>query len=223
MFVSNFMSSPVRTVTPATLLPAAREIMTAGSCRHLPVVDERHMLLGIITDRDLRSSLPSLLLTEAEREEYLQRFATLPVGRIMTAIVTKLSLKATLDDALILFEERKVGALPVVNEANQLMGILAVNDLLKAYKQLFGLGVRGSSLLVVRDDGQPRVLTRLTELLETKQVPFTRLIRTGGPGQNSEENLIYVRVHTYNLRGIHQALAAAGFETVIPAAINLAS
>jgi acetoin utilization protein AcuB len=223
MFVSNFMSAPVRTVTPATLLTEAREIMNTGSFRHLPVVDERNILRGIITDRDLRSAMPSRLMTEPEREEYRHRFAILTVGQIMTAIVTKLPDKATLDDALILFEERKVGALPVVNEANRIVGILAVNDLLKAYKQLFGLGVRGSSLLVVRDDGRPRVLTRLTELLETKAVPFTRLIRTGGPGQNSDENLIYVRVHTYNLSGIHQALAAAGFETVIPAAINLAS
>jgi acetoin utilization protein AcuB len=223
MFVSNFMSSPVKTVTPETFLPAAREIMTTGSFRHLPVVGDKNRLLGIITDRDLRSALPSPLMSEPERGEYLQRFATLTVGQIMTAIVTKLPVKATLDDALILFEERKVGALPVVNGANQLVGILAVNDLLKAYKQLFGLGVRGSSLLVVKDDGNPRALTRLTEVLETKRVPFTRLIRTGGTGQNDEESLIYVRVHTYNLSGIHQALTEAGFQTVVPAAKDLAT
>lgn len=216
MFVSNFMSYPVRTVAPETLVPEAREIMTAASCRHLPVVDDNDLLLGIITDRDIRSALPSMMIA-GEETEYLDSYATLPVSLIMTEVVTRLAVEATLDDALILFEENKVGALPVVDEDNRIVGILAVNDLLKAYKELFGLGVRGSSLIVVKDDGRPRPLTRLTELLEAREVPFTRLIRTG---EESGDTLIYIRIHTYKLSAIHHALAEAGFEAVAPQTIS---
>lgn len=220
MFIANFMSSPVRTITPATLLPEAKDIMAAGSFRHLPVVDDNDMLLGIITDRDLRSALPPVEMDEQERAAYLQRFATLTAGDIMTAVVTKLSDRATLDDALILFEESKIGALPIVNETNQIIGILAINDLLKAYKQLFGLGVRGSSLLVVQDDDKPGILTRLADVFESHQIPFTRLIRTEVDDQDSGKNLIYIRIHTYNLSGLHKILDEAGFHTVAPAAID---
>jgi acetoin utilization protein AcuB len=218
MFVSNFMSYPVKTVTPTTLVPEARKIMAAGSCRHLPVVDGQNLLLGIITDRDIRSALPPVMMVEEERSEYLQRFEILPVSRIMTEVVTSLSVEATLDDALILFEGHKVGALPVVDGDNRLVGILAVNDLLKAYKQLFGLGVRGSSLIVVKDDGKPRALSRLVEILEAGNVPFTRLIRTN---DNAPGNLIYIRIHTYKLSAINHALADAGFESIAPHAISL--
>ncbi len=212
MFVSNFMSYPVRTVGPETLVPEAREIMTAASCRHLPVVDDDDLLLGIITDRDIRSALPSMMIS-GEETEYLDSYTTLPVSLIMTEVLTRLAVEATLDDALILFEENKVGALPVVDEDNRIVGILAINDLLKAYKELFGLGVRGSSLIVVKDDGRPRPLTRLTELLEAREVPFTRLIRTG---EENGDTLIYIRIHTYKLSALHHALAEAGFEAVAP-------
>lgn len=213
MFVSNFMSHPVRTAGPETPVSEAREIMAAASCRHLPIVDEGGRLLGIITDRDIRSALPSAVVDQRKIAESLHRFATLPVKRIMTEVVTRLSVEATLDDALILFEENKVGALPVLDDDERLVGILALNDLLKAYKRLFGLGLRGSSLIVVKDDGKPHPLTRLTELLEAREVPFTRLIRTG---DNDRDNLIYVRIHTYKLSAIYQALAEAGFEAVAP-------
>jgi acetoin utilization protein AcuB len=213
MFVSNFMSKPARTVGPETLVSEAREIMAAENFRHLPVTDNDGLLLGIITDRDIRSALPSALINEGEKNEYLKRFATLKIRRIMTEVVTSLSSEATLDDALILFGENKVGALPVVDEENHLVGILAVRDLLKAYKELFGLGQRGSSLIAVRDDGKPKPLTRLTEVLEARQMPFTRLIRTDSDDQG---HLIYVRVHTYNLSALYHALAEAGFEPVAP-------
>jgi len=213
MFVSNFMSSPVKTVGPETLVSEAREIMTAGKFRHLPVTDNNDLLLGIITDRDIRSALPSALMGENKKSEDLPGIATLPVSRIMTKVVTSLSVESTLDDALILFGENKVGALPVIDEENRLVGILAVRDLLKAYKELFGLGERGSSLIAVRDDNKPKPLTRLTEVLEARQVPFTRLIRTD---TDEGGNLIYIRVHTYNLSAIHHALAEAGFEPIAP-------
>ncbi|MCK4838843.1 MAG: CBS domain-containing protein, partial [Desulfobulbaceae bacterium] len=73
MFISSFMSAPAKTVTPGTLLPEAREIMVSGSFRHLPVVDGKDILLGIITDRDIRSAFPSEVMDERERGEYLQR------------------------------------------------------------------------------------------------------------------------------------------------------
>ncbi|MDF1577826.1 MAG: CBS domain-containing protein [Desulfurivibrionaceae bacterium] len=220
MFVSNFMSYPVRTVGPDTLVPEARKIMSAASCRHLPVVDESKLLLGIITDRDIRSALPSKVVDQGEMTECLHRFETLPVKRIMTETVTCLTVEATLDDALILFEEHKVGALPVLDADNRIVGILALNDLLKAYKKLFGLGVRGSSLIVVKDNGKPHPLTRLTEILEAREVPFTRLIRTG---DNDRDTLIYIRIHTHKLHAIYHALAEAGFETVAPHPISLES
>jgi len=214
MFIANFMTVPARTVTPGTLLTAARELMTAGNFRHLPVVDEEGCLVGIITDRDLRSAFPAGVMDEEEKGEYLKRYVRTTVLAIMTEAVASLSVHATLDDALLLFDRTRVGALPVVDKGRKVVGILSIRDLLTAYRQLFGLGEKGSTLIGVADDGDPRLLTKLTAALEAGHIPFSRLIRTGELGGKAA--MIYVRVHTHNLNGVHNTLAGAGLKTVAP-------
>lgn len=214
MFIATYMTAPPRTVRPDTLLTEARELMLTGKFRHLPVVDEEGRLAGIITDRDLRSAMPVGALDDQEADAYRKRFARATVEAIMTEAVSTLPLEATLDDALLLFDRTRVGALPVVDKARKVVGILSIRDLLTAYRQLFGLGEKGSTLIGIADNGEPNILTRLTGVLEAGRIPFTRLIRTGELA--GEGALIYVRVHTHNLNGVHNALAKAGFRTVAP-------
>ncbi|MCK9296139.1 MAG: CBS domain-containing protein, partial [Desulfobulbaceae bacterium] len=64
MYIARHMTSPALTVSPGTLLPEVREMMNTRKFRHLPVVDEEQRLIGMITDRDLRSAYPSSLLPE---------------------------------------------------------------------------------------------------------------------------------------------------------------
>jgi len=214
MFIANFMTAPATTVTPDTLLTKARELMTAGNFRHLPVVDEAGCLAGIVTDRDLRSAFPTGVMTEEEKESYMKRYVRTTVLAIMTEAVASLPIQATLDDALLVFDRTRVGALPVVDHEHKVAGILSVRDLLTAYRRLFGLGEKGSTLIGVADDGDPSLLTRLTGVLEKGHIPFTRLIRTGELG--GQIAVIYVRVHTYNLNAVHNILAGAGFGMVPP-------
>ena len=213
MFIAKFMTAPARTVTAATLLTEARELMTAGNFRHLPVVDEAGRLVGILTDRDLRSAFPAGGMDEKEKSEYLKRYIRVTVLAIMTEAVAFLPVEATLDDALLLFDRTRVGALPVVDHQRKVVGILSVRDLLTAYRQLFGLGEKGSILIEVEDDGNPQLLTTLTKTLEASRIPFTRLIRTGKLGGQGAG--IYVRVHTHNLNNVHFILEA-GLKTVRP-------
>ncbi|MBU0479648.1 MAG: CBS domain-containing protein [Proteobacteria bacterium] len=218
MFVVNFMTKKVVTVTPETLLPQVKDLLKTGNFRHLPVVDASGRLAGMLTDRDLRSAYPSVLMDEQERGRYLKRFKGMKLSEIMTEATARLSPQSTLDDALLLFDQAKVGALPVVDAEQKVVGIFSVRDLLAAYKKLFGLGEKGSTLIAVKDDGKPNPLSRLTAALEGKNVPFSRLIRNVRPESDSGAGLIYIRIHTHNLSGVHTTLAAAGFETVAPAA-----
>jgi acetoin utilization protein AcuB len=47
------------TVPPDTPVLDARHLMLERRIRHLPVTDERGLLVGIVTDRDIRLNLPS--------------------------------------------------------------------------------------------------------------------------------------------------------------------
>ncbi|MEW6428791.1 MAG: CBS domain-containing protein [Thermodesulfobacteriota bacterium] len=217
MFVHAYMSRPVTTVRPETPLPEVKAILDGRKFRHLPVVTAAGILTGIITDRDVRSALPATLMTEEEREVFRRRFAEKTAGDIMTEAVYRIGAGATLDDALLVFDRTKVGALPVVDEDGRVVGVFSIRDLLASYRRLFGLGERGSALIAVEDDGKPFPVGRLCRTLEERNIPFTRVIsNVTACGDGSEAKMLYVRVHTHNLSAVRAALKAAGLCCVVP-------
>jgi acetoin utilization protein AcuB len=208
MYVVRNMSSPPVTVKPDLPIPTVREILQSHQFRHMPIVDDNGSLVGMVTDRDLRSAYPSLVLEEVERTAALSRLSETPIAAIMTRDPIFLRPEATLDDALFLFDRHKMGALPVVNSEGTVMGMFSIRDLIRAFKELFGLGERGSALIEIEDDGQPQILTRIVQALENRNVPFTRLVRTPADETEAGKGVIYLRVHTFNVHSVHDILRA---------------
>ena len=209
MYLVQHMSSPPVTVQADAPIPAVQDILRSRHFRHMPVVDETGHLLGIVTDRDLRSAYPSSFLSDADRKAALDRLAETPVSAIMTCDSVSVPFTGTLDDALFLLDRHRVGALPVVNDKGIVVGMFSIRDLMRAYKKLFGLGERGSALIEIEDDGQPKLLTRIVQALEERKIPFTRLVRTTADETGTKRGVVYVRVHTYNIHGVREALRAA--------------
>jgi acetoin utilization protein AcuB len=137
----------------------------------------------------------------------MERLAETPISQIMTGDPASVGSEQTLDDVLFLFDRHKVGALPVLDDQGVVVGMFSIRDLIKAYTQLFGLGERGSALIEVEDDGQPHLLTRIVQALEERDIPFTRLVRATADGTTG---VVYVRVHTFNIHGIREALKSRG-------------
>ncbi|MFA7382470.1 MAG: CBS domain-containing protein [Desulfurivibrionaceae bacterium] len=214
MFITQHMTRNPVTVSPETTLPAVQEILQKGKFRHLPVVDERKRLLGMVTDRDLRSASPSSVLSAEQIKACLADFDQTPVSAIMSSAIFSLTPMTTLDDALILLDREKIGALPVVDQEQRVIGMFSMRDLMAAYRRLFGLGERGSAMIVVEHDGRRKPLSRIAKVLEEHNIRFTRLIRTEAEKEVPER--IYLRVNTYNISAVHHALAEAGFAVVLP-------
>ena len=84
MYVARHMSSPPVTVKPDSPVPVVREILRSHHFRHLPIVADDGRLVGIVTDRDLRSAYPSSMLDEADRKTALRNLEETPVSAIMT-------------------------------------------------------------------------------------------------------------------------------------------
>lgn len=203
------MSRPAVTVGEDRTLADARALLEEHGFRHLPVVDGEGRLAGIVTDRDIRSALPSRIGGIGSGGELPQRLGETPVREIMTPAPHSLTLTSTLDDALFILEREKIGALPVVDDGGRVSGVLSLQDLLRAYKELFGLGEPGTALLEIEDDGSPGLLSRVVRILEERKIPLSRLLRVGGaPGE--EAGVVYLRVSTYNTHALHAALGAAG-------------
>lgn len=214
MFIADHMTKPAVTITQELPIPKVREILESKHFRHLPVVDEKGMLVGMVTDRDLRSAYPSSILGPDKIKTCLAELDNTPVSAIMSRSFYAVSPMSTIDDALFLLDQKRIGALPVVDENSRVIGIFSMRDLTAAYRQLFGLGERGSAMIVVEHDGRRKPLSRIAKVLEEHEIRFTRLIRT--EADDAAKSRIYLRVNTFNISAVHNALREAGFTVVIP-------
>ncbi len=214
MFVTGYMTKRPVTVSPETLIQKARQILKEKGFRHLPVTSSEGKLLGMVTDRDIRSAYPSSVLDEKERVRILEKVYRSPVGSIMSTDLSSLNLNSTLDDALILLEKQNVGALPVVDDDHVVVGIFSVRDLMRAYGELFGLYEKGSSLISIIEEGQG-AMNRAIKVLEAASIPFTRVIRALHPLDDDRVHpVIHMRVQTMNLPSVKKALSEAGLKVL---------
>jgi len=215
MFVSYYMTPEPLTIAPEMSVVEAAELLRNRSFRHLPVVAENDVLQGMVTDRDLRSACPSSMLEEEERQKILDRVGTLPVRTIMSRDFVSLQPDSTLDDALLCFKTRSIGALPVVDSRERVVGIISLNDMMAAYRSLFGLGEKGSMLVSIEDSGDSDLLSRLVLALEQANITCTRLVRSAGVA-GREPAAVYLRVNTFKLSSVHRIIEDAGCTLLLP-------
>jgi acetoin utilization protein AcuB len=211
MYVELHMKKDPITIDPQTTVDQARTKLQKNNFRHLPVVDDSGVLLGMVTDRDIRSAFPSTVMDQAEKERLLEKLNVTPVTDIMSSAVVSLSKFSTLDDALLILDRERVGALPVLDEKRCVVGIFSIRDLLKAYNELFGVGEKGSALVTVKADGKPHPLTRIITALESAGVSFSRVVRKNESDAEKGHETIFIRVNTFNVHAIHTLLEKAGF------------
>ena len=121
------------TIGPNESLQAAIDIIRNHEIRELPVVEDG-MLIGIITDRDLRQMAPSYPFCRDEKEirHYTEN---LKVFSAMSANPLTVSPDAPLVKAAKLLNTYRVTSLPVI-DGERLAGIISVTDVLKAFIEL---------------------------------------------------------------------------------------
>lgn len=207
MYISRHMTNDPITVSPAMYLPEARALLNDYHFRHLPVVDDNGVLVGMLTDRDLRSAYPSSVISDSESRLVYERVQKTEVAEIMTTDCVSLTPDSTLDDALYLFDRDQLGALPVL-EDGQVVGIFSIRDLTTAYKVSFGVGEKGAVLIGVYDDGSPTIMTRLVTLFEKENIPFTRILRISN---ERDGDGIYIRINTFKIAAVLELLKEHDF------------
>ena len=128
MRVVDVMTKDPLTVTPTETIGQADEVMYTNNIRQLPVVQGEE-LLGIVTDRDIRSFLSGSLL---ESPEIREKSFNAKVSDMTTEPIT-LSPDDDLQEAVELMINEKIGGIPVVDEAEGLVGIVTYVDALRCF------------------------------------------------------------------------------------------
>jgi acetoin utilization protein AcuB len=136
MEVQERMTKDPVTIRVGETVQAAADLMRAHKIRHLPIVDEAGKLVGIVTDRDIRQILfaPAMRTRLGVSQSLVEQVT---VDEIMSAPVVTTMPYVDLADAAKVMHERKIGALPVV-EQGRVVGILSELDVLKAFYEMTG-------------------------------------------------------------------------------------
>jgi len=130
------MMKPVVFVYPHTPATEAWKLFEQHGFRHLPVLSEDKMLLGILSDRDLmrcRCELGVCMHCGQDKDDLL-------VGVLMHEHVVTAHLDTDVRSIARLFVESRIGAMPIV-ENQQLKGMVTRSDLLRAVMRDFHLNV----------------------------------------------------------------------------------
>lgn len=109
------------------------EIFQQRDIRHLPIVNSQGVILGIISQRDLnRITSPK----KGPNGEYLYDPAELTKYILKQHVIQKvfsLSPEDTLEKAVALMAEKKLGCMPVTDPGGKVVGIVTVTDLLRLF------------------------------------------------------------------------------------------
>jgi acetoin utilization protein AcuB len=137
MKVRELMTGGLITVRPETPVQEARDLLAREGIRHLPVTRADGVLAGIVTDRDIRLSLPSRA-TSLSAGEINHLIARLTVGEIMTRTVITIGPDAPAREGARVMLDHRIGALPVVDDG-RLIGIVTETDIVRAFVRVTAL------------------------------------------------------------------------------------
>jgi acetoin utilization protein AcuB len=114
MQVREWMSPDPITTTQGTPAAKAAHVMVTYGIRHLPVVTGERVV-GMVSDRDVRSALPGVT-----------------VGKVMSAPAYVVRDDDSVEGAARLMLSRRISALPVIDAADRLIGMITTTDCLLA-------------------------------------------------------------------------------------------
>jgi CBS domain-containing protein len=130
MKIQDIMTRPVESCRDRTDLAAAAMIMWRQDCGVVPVVDMEEKVVGVITDRDICIAVA----TRHRRPEELA------VGDVMANRLFTIRPDDDVRAALDTMRHERIRRLPVVDANQRLVGVLSLNDIVRAAKPVTARG-----------------------------------------------------------------------------------
>ena len=111
---SGMIVNPI-TMNPQNKIFEAKEVMKKHGISGLPIIDDNNILVGILTNRDIRFETRS----------------NLPIEEAMTKDLITVPLGTSLEEAEKLFHKHKIEKILMVDEEGHLKGLITYKDILK--------------------------------------------------------------------------------------------
>jgi acetoin utilization protein AcuB len=213
MFIDRSMTKNVITIKPEAGILEAKEKLQKNHIHSLPVVEGEDILIGIVTDRDIRSALPSGLLPDQDRKSERGRLSHLKIRDIMTKNPVTVSPSQTLEDALLMMQKIRVGAFPVVDQKGKVIGIISRQDLMRAFINVLGIEEPGTLLCILAED-KIGTMKKIVDAISEERISFGSIL----VARHWEEGkrVVFPYLLTNNVTKVKKKLKAKGFTLLNP-------
>ena len=193
MLVIERMTTQPATITAETPVHKALEVIQAKAVRHLPVVNDKDQLIGIVSEKDL-----------------LRADSGANVEQIMTRDVVTATEYTALEDAARIMADRAISSLPVMRNG-KLVGIITETDLFMIFLELLGAREEGVRLtmLVPEEKG---VLASVTN--EIASMGGNILALSTFRGEDPTNRMVTVKVSDVPTEKLVAIMEALGMEIV---------
>jgi acetoin utilization protein AcuB len=198
-------------ISPEASFYEARNLIHEKGVRHLPVVDKDNMLVGIVTDRDIRKAAPSdATLLSVQELNYL--LGKLKVSSFMTPKDKLITINpdTIIEEAVQLMHDNKIGCLPVL-EGSKLYGLFTETDALDHLVDIFGLKQKGTRLTLALED-KPGTMLGILEIFKKHNI---NIISTVTPSFMVEgKRIAAIRIRTEDYQEVVKDLEKAGYDVL---------
>jgi acetoin utilization protein AcuB len=185
------------TISPDASLLEARQLVHEKGVRHLPVVDENKIVVGIVTERDIQTAAPH----DSTRKINVSAFMT-PKEKLISVTPDTL-----IEEAVQLLHDHKIRCLPVL-EGGRLYGMFTETDALNHLVDVFGLKRKGTRLTIALED-KPGTLVGVLEVIKKHKV---NVISVVSPSFIVEgKRVAAVRIETEKYEAIVRELEESGY------------
>ncbi len=144
MYVSDWMTKKVFTVSPDDYLSDALSLIREKSVKHIPVV-KQGKLKGIISDRDIKEYTPSKA-TALDIYELHYLLATTRIKEIMKTKVVTTTPDTPIEEAALVMLDL------LVLESGGLVGVISDRDIFRALVDITGVRHGGHRICVIVED-----------------------------------------------------------------------
>ncbi len=189
----------------------ARNLIHEKGVRHLPVVDKNNMLVGIVTDRDIREAAPSdATLLSVQELNYL--LGKLKVSSFMTPkdkLVT-ITPDTLIEEAVQLMHDNKIGCLPVL-EQGKLYGLFTETDALDHLVDIFGFKQKGTRLTLALED-KPGTMLGILEVFKKHNINIISIVTPSFMVEG--KRIAAIRIKTEEYKDLVTELEKAGYDVL---------